>query len=63
MELTKAIELNEESEKSLRKHKFVDHADAVKMGNVAIKRVQARRASSLPDAHILLHGETRAGEK
>lgn len=43
MTLEKAIKLNQESEKSLRDHKFIDHADAVKLSNEALKRVQQMR--------------------
>lgn len=43
MKLEKAIELNEESEKSLRSHKFHDFADAVKLGNEALKEIQKAR--------------------
>lgn len=37
MTIEEAIKLNEESEKSLRDHKFIDHADAVKLGTEALK--------------------------
>lgn len=58
MKLQKAIELNQESEKSLREHKFIDHADAIKLGIEAMKQVQFYR--SIPDGkhHNLLSGET-----
>ena len=32
-----AIELNKESEKSLRSHKFIEYADGVKLGIEALK--------------------------
>lgn len=37
MNLEKAIELNKESERSLRTGKFYDHANAIKVGNEALK--------------------------
>jgi hypothetical protein len=40
VKLSKALELNKESEQSLRKHKFIDHADAIKLGIEALKRVK-----------------------
>lgn len=41
--IEKAIDLNKESEKSLRSHKFIDYADAVALGNEALKRIKACR--------------------
>ncbi len=58
MNLAKAIELNQESEKSLRDHKFIDHADAVKLGTEAMKREQARRNPRHYKIGYLLPGET-----
>ncbi len=37
MKLEKAIELNKEVEESLRAKKYLDFADAVKLGNEALK--------------------------
>lgn len=58
MTLPKAIELNIESERSLRKHKFIDHADAIKLGNVALKREQYHRSCYPNQSPNLLPGET-----
>lgn len=59
MKPEKAIELNEESERSLRSHKFIDHADAVALGNEALKRLLTE--SPYPSAYQreLLPGETK----
>lgn len=57
MELIKAIELNTESERSLRKHKFIDYADAVKIGNAAMKRLAMLRSYGVKDAIPPLPGE------
>lgn len=43
MTLDKAIELNEDTEKSLRDHKFIDYADAVKLLIEAGKRLRSNR--------------------
>lgn len=43
MTLTKAIELAKESEKSLRKGKFIDHADAVMICIESAERCQLAR--------------------
>ena len=43
MKLAKAIELSKEAEDSLRQHKFIDHADAVKLLTEAAKRFQDLR--------------------
>lgn len=58
MKLDKAIELSKEAEASLRSHKFIDYADAIKLGREALKRVQQFRAD--PDWPDLtqLPGET-----
>lgn len=40
MKILKAIELNEASYQSLANHKFPDHADAIKLGNEALKQRQ-----------------------
>jgi len=54
----KAIELNEESERSLRSAKFTDYADAVALGNEALKLMIAWRKSLPLDNPQLLPGET-----
>lgn len=51
MNLPKAIELNKESIQSLAGHDFQDHADALKLGNAAIARLQLAR--SYGDKHTL----------
>lgn len=58
MNLPKAIELNKESEKSLRDHKFIDHADATQLGIEALKLVKKCRHS--PNSWFVkeLPGET-----
>ncbi|MBA7633838.1 hypothetical protein ES703_41409 [subsurface metagenome] len=43
MTLDKAIELSKEAESSLRKHKFIDHADAVKLLTEAAKHFRDLR--------------------
>lgn len=43
MKLEKAIELSPEIEKSLRSHKFIDYADAVKLGEEALKEKLERQ--------------------
>jgi len=59
MELNKAIELNKESESSLRKHGFGIYAEAVKLGIEAMKREKLNRDN--PDYVIVgpLPGEDR----
>ncbi|MBA7566307.1 hypothetical protein ES708_07998 [subsurface metagenome] len=58
MNLAKAIELNEEAEKSLRDHKFIDYADAVKLCGEAGKAVEKLRNFPFPDEIVRLPGET-----
>jgi len=58
MNLAKAIELNKEAEKSLRDHKFIDHADAVKIGGEAMEREQLLRREIPYDREGLLPSET-----
>lgn len=59
MTLQKAIELNNESEKSLRAHKFIDHADAVKLGNEALLRIQVNRGTTIHNIDEPLPTETK----
>ncbi|MBA7568560.1 hypothetical protein ES708_10289 [subsurface metagenome] len=59
MNLPKAIELNKEAEKSLRDHKFIDYADAVKLGGVAIAEVIEARLMNNILPHSRLPGETK----
>ena len=58
MNLPKAIELNKEAEKSLRDHKFIEHADAVKLCGEAGKTIESSRRYKLPVPLSLLPGET-----
>lgn len=58
MKLEKAIELGKEAEKSLRSHKFPDHADALLMLIEAGKQVKHNRALSVWYPDTLLPGET-----
>lgn len=58
MNLPKAIQLNTESEKSLRDHKFIDHADAARLGIEALKREQEHRELDIDTRFGLLPGET-----
>lgn len=58
MNIPKAIELNEESERSLRDHKFIDHADAIKLGNQALKRIVYLRKDMDCPHWMTLPGET-----
>lgn len=58
MKISKAIELNEESEKSLRSGKFPDHADAIKLGIEALKTQGRYRELGLLGPDQLLPGET-----
>lgn len=57
-ELLNAIELNQQSEQSLRQHKFIEHADAINLGIEALKRVQRRRELRLSYYMAPLPGET-----
>ena len=59
MNLKKAIELNKESEKSLRNGKFIDHADAILLGNEALKRFQVCRSPNWDYPFSALPGETK----
>lgn len=58
MNLDRAKELNKESEKSLRSHKFVEHADAIKLTNEAAEWILLARVHSPGAVPDLLHGET-----
>lgn len=58
MNLAKAKELNKESEKSLRKGKFTDHADAIKLSNEAVQWMLLCRVTSPGTVPTLLNGET-----
>lgn len=58
MKLAKAKELNKESEKSLRKGKFTDHADAVKLSNEVLTWALLCRVTSPGSVPDLFHGET-----
>lgn len=58
MKLSKAIELNKESEKSLRDHKFIDHADAVQLGIEALERISTMRSNPNYNRAAPLPGET-----
>lgn len=56
MNMKKAIELNKESESSLRNGKFIDHADAIRLGNEAMLLVERYRKSAVqPDSFLLPH--------
>lgn len=57
MKLDKAIELSENTEKSLRQHKFIDYADAVKLGIEALKEVKKARYGDPALDGELLPGE------
>lgn len=57
MELKKAVELNKESAESLRKGKFIDHADAVKLGIEALSHLIRLRACSVAFRNMRLPGE------
>ncbi|MBA7569787.1 hypothetical protein ES708_11528 [subsurface metagenome] len=59
MNLPKAIELNKEAEKSLRDHKFIDHADAVKLGGEALEFRQRWEQQEGEADFLLLPGETK----
>lgn len=58
MDIPKAIELNKESIDSLAKHNFPDHADAIKLGNEALKVTEAWRKLHPSIGQPLLPGET-----
>lgn len=57
MKLDKAIELNKQSEQSLRKGKFTDHADAILLANEALKAFKQLRRSAVLAEDDLLPGE------
>lgn len=57
MKLSKALELNKESEQSLRSHKFPDYADAIQLGIEALKHRKREKEFKYIDAHDLLPGE------
>ena len=57
MNIAKATELNKESIQSLATHKFPDHADAVKLGNAALQRLQLARSYREKHSLRLLPGE------
>lgn len=59
MNLAKAKELNKESEQSLRQHKFIDYADAIKLSNEAVEWMLLCRVTSPGTVPDLLHGETK----
>jgi len=59
MTLDKAIELNKESEKSLRSNKYIDHADAILLGNEAIKLFERMRNNPTLSFCPTLPGETK----
>lgn len=58
MKIEKAIELNKDSEKSLRHGKFHVYADAVALGNEALKATIRARQGDPPLDGELLPGET-----
>lgn len=58
MNLPKAIELNEESERSIRQDKFIDHADAIKLGIEALKQNLKARKKGYFSVEFALPGET-----
>lgn len=58
MKLDKAIELNKESERSLRDGKLIDYADAVKLGIEAMIFLKSLRDNYKPKGFKLLPGET-----
>jgi len=61
IDIDKAIELNEESEKSLRDHKFIDHANAIALGDEALKVLRHGRTIGAHVDPIKLPGETVKG--
>lgn len=58
MKLSKAIELNEEAVRSLRDHKFIDHADAIILGIEALKAVKKFQSMGSKICPLRLPGET-----
>ena len=61
MTLTKAIELLNETYQSLKDHGFHDHADAVKLGILAISLVKDVGSINPSLERLLLPGETKQG--
>lgn len=59
MNLLKAVELNKESIIELKKEKFHDHADAVRLGNEAIERLIHARSFNHDWAKMPLAYENR----
>lgn len=59
MELEIAIELNKKSIESLEKHNFKANAQAVALGNEALKGLQALRRGKGHSLAELLPGETK----
>lgn len=57
MKLDKAIELNKDSAKSLRSHKFIDHADAIQLGVEALIRLKELRVEDPLGRYYYLPGE------
>lgn len=58
MNIPKAIELSEAAERSLRTHKFIDHANAVALGREALKSHQKAIAAGWFPPGYKLPGET-----
>lgn len=58
MNLPKAIELNKEAVKSLKRGKLHDHADAVQLGIEALERLAFNRLNTIASSDALLPGET-----
>ena len=58
MTLDKAIELLNESYQSLKDHGFHDHADAVKLAIIALRRVKWHKTQHLEGYYEPLTGET-----
>lgn len=58
MKIEKAIELNKESETSLRTSKLIDYADAVRLGSEALKAWKEMRRTWRRPSSVLLLGET-----
>ncbi len=59
MKIDKAIELDQETERSLRDHKFPDHADAIMLGHEALLRILAGRNNPDTDWNDPLPDETK----
>lgn len=59
MKLEKAKDLNRESEKSLRRGRFTDHADAIKLSNEVLTWAILCRVTSPGTVPTLFHGETK----